>query len=193
MTDELLKKMQEITLERKELFHGKIIDVAIDTVRLPNGATGKRELVFHPGGVGIVAINPEGKILLVKQFRKPTESILLEIPAGKIDSRDHGHAYETGLRELEEETGYTTPKMELVTASFLSPGFSDEKLWIYYTDQLEKVANPLPQDEDEVLEIYAYTLAEAKAAIATGLIEDAKTIIGIQHWELLSLRGSAHA
>ena len=189
MTDHLMDKMREVTAARKEIFHGHIIDVAVDTVVLPNGNTAERELVFHPGGVGIVAINADNKVLLVKQFRKPTEEILLEIPAGKIDSRDHDQAYHTGLRELEEETGFTTPSMEKVTASYLSPGFSNEKLWIYFTDQLVKVDNPLPQDDDEVLEIYAYTLDEAKAAIESGAIIDAKTIIGIQYWELKILRG----
>lgn len=193
LTDHLMGKMREVTAARKEIFHGHIIDVAVDTVVLPNGGFAERELVFHPGGVGIVAINAEGKILLVKQFRKPTEEILLEIPAGKIDDRDfddsdHDKAYHTGLRELEEETGFTTPAMEKVTASYLSPGFSNEKLWIYFTDNLVKVDNPLPQDDDEILEIYTYTLDEAKAAIENGDIIDAKTIIGIQYWELKTLR-----
>ncbi len=184
------ESMHEKTIERTWLFKGNIIDVAKDTVLLPMGGTATRELVFHHGGVGIVAITEDKKILLVRQFRKPLEKVLLEIPAGKIDSRDEKDPEHTACRELEEETGYTTNYLEKVAATYLSPGFSNEKLWIYYTDELIKVEDPLPQDEDENLEIVRYTLEEAKAAILSGEIEDAKTVIGIQAWELKTLKES---
>lgn len=175
--------MTEKTLKRETLFKGNIIEVALDTVSLPNGGVSQRELVFHPGGVGIVAID-QGKIILVRQFRKPLEKVLLEVPAGKRDEKDHQDPKETALRELEEETGFTTQNLEKVCEVYLSPGFSNEKLWIYYTDQLIKVPNPLPQDDDELLIVERYTLEEAKKAILNGEIEDGKTIIGIQYWEM---------
>lgn len=189
MSQSLFEKMQEKTIERTWLFKGHIIDVAKDTVSLPNGGTSTRELVFHNGAVGIVAVTPEDKIILVQQFRKPVEEVLLEIPAGKIDSRDAKDPIHTALRELEEETSFTTEKLELLTAMYPSPGFSNEELWIYYTDKLIEVENPLPQDDDEFLEIVYLSFEEAKEGIRSGKIKDAKTIIGIQAWELKRLKG----
>lgn len=181
---------EEKTIERKEIFHGKIVDVFLDDVQLPNGGTAKRELVFHPGGVGIIAITEENKMMFVKQFRKPLEKVILEIPAGKIDPGEGRHPEETGSRELEEETGYRAKEMKKVGGMYLSPGFSNEMLYLYHAIGLEKVENPLPQDEDEVLELYELTLAEAKAAIADGTICDAKTMYAVTYWELLQANGA---
>jgi ADP-ribose pyrophosphatase len=179
---------EEKTLERKPLFKGQIIEVAIDTVQLPDGSTSTRELVFHPGGVAIIPITADHKMLMVKQFRKPLEKVILEIPAGKIDPGEGGQTEATARRELEEETGYQARDLKFVTAMYVSPGFADEKLTIYAAHDLVKVENPLPQDDDEVLELYALTLAEAQAAIASGEICDAKTIFAVQYWELEQLK-----
>lgn len=179
---------EEKTLSRKEIFKGHIIEVALDQVQLPNGDIGERELVFHPGGVAIIPITPENKLVLVKQFRKPMEKVILEIPAGKIDPGEKNRPQAGAARELEEETGYRAAALQPVTAVYLSPGFADELLHIYYADDLVKVDNPLPQDDDEVLELYELTLEEAKAAQAEGLICDAKTVFAIQHWELQQLK-----
>ncbi|MFV0560158.1 MAG: NUDIX hydrolase [Enterococcus sp.] len=177
------EQFEEKTIQRKELFKGKIIDVVLDDVQLPDGQTAQRELVFHPGGVGIIAFDAQGRLLLVKQFRKPLEKVILEIPAGKIDP---GEAPEkTALRELEEETGYRASSLTHVTTMYLSPGFANEQLHIYHANEITKVENPLAQDEDEVLELYAFTLDEAKQAVAAGEICDAKTLYAILYWELL--------
>ena len=176
---------EEKTINRTELFHGKIIDVFLDDVSLPNGGTAKRELVFHPGGVGIIAITPENKMLFVKQFRKPLEKVILEIPAGKIDPGEGDHPAVTGARELEEETGFTAAEMKHVGSMYLSPGFSNEMLHLYHAVELTKVENPRAQDEDEVLELYVLSLDEAKKAMKDGLICDAKTMYAITYWELL--------
>lgn len=175
---------EEKTISRKELFKGKIIEVALDDVRLPDGGTAQRELVFHPGGVSVIAVTPEEKILMVKQFRKPLEKVVLEIPAGKIDPGEGTKPELTATRELEEETGYQANSVEFVASMYLSPGFSDELLYVYEAKGLHKVENPRPQDDDEVLELYALTLKEAKAAIKSGEIADAKTIFAVQYWEL---------
>ncbi|WP_375178940.1 NUDIX domain-containing protein [Enterococcus rotai] len=182
------EEFEEKTISRKEIFKGKIIDVVLDEVRLPNGETGTRELVFHPGAVAVIPITADHKMIMVKQFRKPMEKILLEIPAGKIDPGEHDHPKETAERELEEETGYRANKFTFVTSMYVSPGFADELLHIYYAEDLEKVPNPRPQDDDEVLELYTLTLDEAKAEIASGLICDAKTIFAVQYWELQQLK-----
>lgn len=179
---------EEKTIARKEIFHGKIIDVFLDDVSLPGGGTSQRELVFHPGGVGIIAITDENKMIFVKQFRKPLEKVILEIPTGKVDPGEDDQLDVTGARELEEETGYQAKVMVPVTSMYVSPGFANEKLTIYHAQGLTKVENPLPADDDEVLEIYELTLAEAKKAMKEQQICDAKSIFAIQYWELLELK-----
>ena len=105
---------EEKTIESKKVFEGKIIDVRVETVEFPDGRTAYRELVDHPGGVGIIAVTPEGKIPLVKQYRKPFEKTMYEIPAGKLDKGEE--PLKCGKRELQEETGYTARE-------FISLGF----------------------------------------------------------------------
>lgn len=183
------EEFEEKTVTRKTLFTGHIIELAVDDVQLPNGEMAKRELVFHNGAVGIIALTDDQRILLVRQFRKPLEKVILEIPAGKIDTTD-GDTLETAKRELEEETSYQGKNWEFVMEFSSAPGFTNEILYIYQATDLVKVANPLPQDEDELIELHSLTLEEAKAAIASGEIYDAKTILAIQHWELMSLRGT---
>lgn len=180
---------EEKTIKRETLFTGKIIEVALDEVALPMGGTAKRELVFHPGGVGIVAITPSEKMLFVRQFRKPLERVILEIPAGKIDPGEGSHPEVTGARELEEETGYRPQKMTKLASMYLSPGFANEMLHLYLAEGLEKVENPRAMDEDEVLEVYELTLDEALERMKTGEICDAKTIYAIQYWQLALAKG----
>lgn len=180
---------EEKTIKRDTLFTGKIIEVALDEVALPQGGTATRELVFHPGGVGIVAITPEEKMLFVRQFRKPLERVILEIPAGKIDPGEGTHPEITGARELEEETGYRPQKMTKLASMYLSPGFANEMLHLYLAEGLEKVENPRAMDEDEVIEVYELTLDEALERLQTGEICDAKTIYALQYWQLAIAKG----
>ncbi|MEY8445908.1 NUDIX hydrolase [Enterococcus ratti] len=178
-------QFEEKTIKRKEIYRGAIIDVMLDEVRLPNGDHAKRELVFHSGGVGIIAFDEQNRLLLVKQFRKPLEKTILEIPAGKIDPNESQTPERTAARELEEETGYRAENFQQVASMYLSPGFANEIMYIYHATHLKKVLAPLAQDEEEVLELYALTLPQAKQAIADQLICDAKTIYAIQYWELM--------
>lgn len=180
---------EEKTVKRETLFSGKIIEVALDEVALPQGGTATRELVFHPGGVGIVAITPAEKMLFVRQFRKPLERVILEIPAGKIDPGEGSHPEITGARELEEETGYRPQKMTKLASMYLSPGFANEMLHLYLAEGLEKVENPRAMDEDEVIEVYELTLDEALERLQTGEICDAKTIYALQYWQLAIAKG----
>lgn len=182
------EEFEEKTISRKEIFKGHMIDVFLDEVQLPNGEMSTRELVFHPGAVAIIPITADNKMIMVKQFRKPMEKVLLEIPAGKIDPGEHDNPRVTAERELEEETGYRANRFTFVTSMYVSPGFANELLHIYYAQELEKVPNPRPQDDDEILELYTVTLDEAKAEIASGLICDAKTIFAVQYWELQQLK-----
>ncbi|MDR2464821.1 MAG: NUDIX hydrolase [Streptococcaceae bacterium] len=188
-----MKKIEDFyekTLDRKMIFNGKIINVAVDTVELPNGmGTAERELVFHPGGVTVIPITDEGKIVLVRQFRKPFEKLILEIPAGKIEPGEYDDLEAAAKRELEEETGYKPNAFKKLTEVYLSPGFCDELLRIYFATSLEKVENPRPQDEDEVLEVVELTFEEAKLAEKEGLICEAKTVMALMYWELMRLKG----
>ncbi len=178
-------KFEEKTISREILYNGKIIDVVVDDVLTPNKKKAKRELVFHNGGVGILAITKEEKMILVKQFRKSVEKSLLEIPAGKIE-KDETDPLGTAKRELEEETAYQAENMKEIARFFPSPGFSNELLYLYEATDLVKVDNPLPQDEDEFLELIEVSLEEAKEKVASGEICDAKTMYAILYWEIQS-------
>lgn len=178
-------KFEEKTIRRETIYNGKIIDVVVDDVLVPNGKMAKRELVFHHGGVGILAITKEEKMILVKQFRKPLEKSILEIPAGKIE-KDETDPLGTAKRELEEETTYQAGSIKEIAKFVPSPGFSNELLYLYEARDLVKVANPLPQDEDEFLELIEVSLEEAKEKVASGEICDAKTMYAILYWEIKS-------
>lgn len=176
---------EEKTISREEIFKGHIIEVVKDTVELPNGlGESTRELVFHPGGVAVLAVTNEKKIVLVRQFRKPLEKIIYEVPAGKLEVGERQNLSAAILREMEEEVQLTTDSIKKIAEFYVSPGFTNEMTFLFLAENLQKVANPRPQDPDEVLEIHEVTLAEAKKLVATGEICDAKTIIALQYFEL---------
>ncbi|HEY0323512.1 MAG TPA: NUDIX hydrolase [Pyrinomonadaceae bacterium] len=161
-------------LASEEIYHGRIFDVSVYTVR-ENDQTYKREVVHHPGGAGVVAVFDDATIALVCQYRHPTLRYLLELPAGKLDSPERPE--ECAARELEEEIGVRAGRMEKLAEFFTTPGFCEEKLWVYLaTDLIETVQN---LEGDEQLEIVRVTFERAFEMIADGEIEDAKTIIGI--------------
>jgi len=166
---------EEKTMKCERVYEGRIINVRVDTVELPNKKYSKREIVEHPGAVGIVPVTKDKKIILVKQFRKPVEEILLEIPAGKIESQED--PYKCALRELEEETGFTTDRVEKLLEFYSTPGFSNEVIHIYLAENLE-IGN-INLDEDENIEIIKLSIEEVLDKIQTGEIKDAKTIVGI--------------
>ncbi|MBM7542466.1 NUDIX hydrolase [Amphibacillus cookii] len=181
-----MKKFEEKTIKTEEIFKGKIINVTVDDVVLPNGQKSKRELVRHPGAVAIIAVTKEKKLVMVEQYRKPLEKSILEIPAGKLEPEEN-HAV-TARRELEEETGFTSADLEYVTSFYTSPGFADELLHIYYTDQLEVMEEKRELDEDEFVEVHEYNLSELKALQESGRIHDVKTVFAIQYLQLRHLQ-----
>ncbi|MFU2206474.1 NUDIX domain-containing protein [Streptococcus pluranimalium] len=175
---------EEKTLKRATIFEGHIFTVAVDDVELPNGlGQSKRELVFHNGAVATLAVTPEDKIILVKQYRKAIEGISYEIPAGKLEVGEAGSEKEAAARELEEETGYAG-ELTFLYEFYTAIGFCNEKIKLYLADQLTKVPNPLPQDDDEVLEILELSYDDCMAMVASGQIQDAKTIIALQYYGL---------
>jgi ADP-ribose pyrophosphatase len=166
---------EEKTVESEYIYRGKIINLRKDIVKLYNGRTSVREIVEHKGGVGIVAVNEKGKIILVKQYRKPYDEAIIEIPAGKLELGEEPSV--CASRELEEETGYVPVKLDLLTIMYPSPGFTNEKLHIYYCSEMKK--GTLHPDEDENLEIMYVDFKAAVDMINNGEIKDAKTIAGI--------------
>ncbi|ASW51480.2 TPA: NUDIX hydrolase [Streptococcus suis] len=176
---------EEKTIERTEIFKGHIFDVVVDDVQLSDGTMSKRELIFHRGAVCILAVTPEGKMILVKQYRKAIERAIYEIPAGKLELGEEDTLEDAALRELEEETGYTSDKLTLLADFYSAIGFCNERIRLYLADNLIKVENPRPMDEDEVIELHEVTLEEALNLLATGDICDAKTIMAIQYLQLM--------
>ncbi|MBM7646221.1 ADP-ribose pyrophosphatase [Scopulibacillus daqui] len=174
--------LNEKTIHSKTIYEGKIIKVRVDDVTLPNGGTSKREIVDHPGAVAVIALNSEGKLLLVKQFRKPLEKVIYEIPAGKLEPGEDPK--QTALRELEEETGYKCKEMSHVVSFYTSPGFANELVHIYFTDSLIEGQKHL--DEDEFLENIEVDLEAAVDMIRDQRIFDAKTVYAVQYMQLIS-------
>lgn|SRR5690606_3750512 len=177
-----MKMFEEKTTQTKVIYEGKVVQLQVDDVLLPNGKEAKRELIKHPGAVAIIPITKDKKIVMVEQYRKPLEKSIIEIPAGKLEKGESPEI--TAVRELEEETGYTTKKLTKVTSFYTSPGFADEIMYIYVSDELEKLDFPPALDEDEFVEIHELTLAEAKQYIQEQRIHDAKTIYAILYLEL---------
>ena len=165
----------EKTISSEVKYAGKIITTRVDTVELPNGKIASREVVEHPGGVGVAAITENNELLMVRQFRAGPKKVLLEIPAGKLERGEDPTA--CGLRELEEETGYTAKEFFKVSEAYATPGFAEELLHIYVAKDLVKTkTNP---DEDEFLEIEKIPISDLKRMIETTEICDAKTVIAI--------------
>lgn len=175
-----MEDFTEKTISSETIFQGKIIDVRLDEVTLPNGKTSRRELVCHSGAVAVIAITEDGRIIMVRQFRKPLDRPLVEIPAGKLEQgEDPEH---TARRELEEETGYRCTQLQYVTSFYTSPGFANEIIHLYYSDQLQKGE---PQtDEDEFVEVMEVTLHEALELSRAKEIYDAKTAYALQYLQL---------
>ncbi|PTE75047.1 ADP-ribose pyrophosphatase, partial [Staphylococcus equorum] len=167
----------EKTLHKESIYKGAIIDLEVHDIELPDGQTSKRELVYHNGAVAVCAINPDNQVILVRQYRKPAEKTLLEIPAGKLEINEERES--AAKRELEEETGYIAENLELITEMYGSPGFSNEKISIYLAKDLK--IGEMNLDDDEFIELETYNIEEITIMLQNKEIEDAKTIIALQY------------
>lgn len=167
--------IEEKTISSDRVYTGKTISLKVDTVEVPNRGYQKREIVEHNGAVGIVAITPENKVVLVRQYRKAVEKELWEIPAGKIEIGENPK--ECAIRELKEETGYSAENMKLIHKFYTSAGFSNQKIYIFLAENLIQGERNL--DEDEFLEVHEIDKDEVYNMIARNEIEDAKTSIGM--------------
>lgn len=169
-------KLDEKTLQEDLKYTGDFIKVVRSTVELPDGRVGHRDIVRHPGAVAIVAIKDNGMILIVEQFRKPVEKVLLEIPAGKLDAGEN--PMEAAKRELEEETGYSCSHIQYLGKIATAPGFCDEYIGIYKAIGLTKGETDF--DDDEFINLKEFSLEELKDMVRQGKIEDGKTIAALQ-------------
>lgn len=181
-----MKKFEEKTIISENIFKGKIISLQVDQVSLPNGKQGEREIVKHPGAVAVIPVTADGKIIFVEQYRKPLERSLIEIPAGKIEPNEAPEI--TAVRELEEETGYTTSNLTYITSFYTSPGFANEIIHLYFTDELEKLAVEVLGDEDEFVELVELTLEEAIQYEVEQKIFDAKTSYALLYLQLKGMK-----
>lgn len=166
--------MEERTLESKRIYQGRQVNLRLDTVVLPSGRSTTREVVEHADCVAIVALDSEDNAILVRQFRKPAQRVLLEIPAGGIEPGEG--PIQCALRELEEETGYIAAKLERLGGFYSSPGFCTEFLHLFLATELKKGASGA--DEDEIIEVVPIPLAQIPNLISSGEICDAKSIAG---------------
>ncbi len=157
------------------LYKGKIFDVVLEKVTLPNGAVKDREIVRHPGASAMVPLLDDGRVVLIKQYRHAVGEFVWEIPAGTLEPDEA--PMECARRELVEETGYEATNFEKLTEILPAPGYTDEHIHIFLATGLQAVDQRL--EDDEVLELQPTVLETALAMVAQGEIRDAKTIAGL--------------
>ncbi len=169
---------------KKSIFKGRIIDLWVETVTLPNGATAELEIITHPGAAAVVPMKDETTVVMIRQYRHAVGGFIYEIPAGKLPPGEDPR--ECAMREVEEEIGYKVGNLEPLLSFFTTPGFTNEVIHIF----LGKDLQPGTQDlgADEVLEVLEMPIDKAIALIKEGTIRDGKTIIGLQ-MAYLQLKG----
>lgn len=164
--------LEEKQLKKEYIYNGKVINLRVDTALLPNNTTASREIIEHPGGVCVVPLTNDNCLLLVKQFRYPYFESILEIPAGKRNSKDED-PLECGKRELREETGATAEKFIDLGTLYPTPGYCDEIIWLYAATGLTIGEQDL--DSDEFLNVEKIPFDTVLDMIMSGEIKDAKT------------------
>ena len=167
---DLMEKM----VSSQTIFEGKIIKVTLDQARLPDGTLAAREVVYHPGGVAVLALDSDNTVYLVKQFRYPLQELLLELPAGKLDHGSDEDALLGAQRELSEETGLEAAKWTYLGYTLASPGFCTEALHMYLAQDLTRKGQHL--DEDEFLDVVTMPFDQLVRQVMDGTITDGKTV-----------------
>ncbi|MGL5805335.1 MAG: NUDIX hydrolase [Xenococcaceae cyanobacterium] len=161
-------------LQQRLFYKGRKFDYEVIRLRLPNGVVGDWECVRHPGGALVVPVTPDGKLVLVKQYRFAIEGRILEFPAGTVEINED--PAETIKREIEEETGYRAGSWKNLGKFALAPGYSDEYIYAFLAQDLEKLEKPPKQDDDEDIEVVLMSPEELEKAILAGVAIDAKSI-----------------
>ncbi|MBE7022782.1 MAG: NUDIX hydrolase [Ruminococcaceae bacterium] len=165
----------EKTIKQEQIFEGKIITLRRDTVKLPNGNEATREVVEHPGGVAVVALDEHNEVYMVRQFRYPFGEVISEIPAGKLDAGED--PFDCCVRELAEETGLSAGHYDYLGKFMLSPGFCREWIHIYLARDL--TTGDAHLDADEFLEVEKRPLVDLVEQVMNNELTDAKTVMGI--------------
>jgi len=176
-------ELYEKTLESQRVFTGRVLKVRLDQVELPSGGTSSREIVDHPGGVAILALDEDNNILTVTQYRYAYGKTLLEIPAGKLEYGED--PYSAAMRELREETGATTDKLTPLGEIYPTPGFCNEIIRLYLAKDLSW--GEMDPDEDEFLRVERIPFSVMLERVLSGEITDAKTAIAVMKAKLLEL------
>lgn len=167
-------KLGEKTVQKHSVYEGKIINVRCDDAELPDGRPCKRELVEHPGGAAVVC-EYEGKIAFVRQYRYAYGEELLEIPAGKLEKGEDPML--AAMRELSEETGFRAERLSLLTVLYPSPGYTNEKIYLYAAHGVTRGQSHL--DEGEFLDLVMLPVEEALRMVQDGVLRDAKSIAAL--------------
>jgi len=165
----------EELISSRRIYEGRVVNLRVDRVRLPSGRETEREIVEHGGAVGVVAVDEHGDVLLVRQYRSALGRALLEIPAGTLGEGESARA--CALRELKEETGYSADRAEELYAFYSSPGFSNERIWLFLATGLK--AGPQDPETDEIIEVVKLALTKAVEMVEAGEICDGKSILGL--------------
>ena len=169
-----MTRLKEKRLSSKNVFKGSLLDIFVDEVQIHNDKRKIREYTKHPGAAAVIPILPDGNIGLIRHYRYPTNQIHIEVPAGKIDFGEEIEA--TAKRELQEEIGYIPQKLTFLTKINPCIGYSDESIWLYLGEDLERVDHI---KTDESIEFYPVPFNKAVELVWAGKITDVKSIISI--------------
>lgn len=169
-------------IDSRLIHDGRIVKLSVDRVRLPNGNVAELEMVRHPGAAAVVPVDDRGRVLLVRQYRYAAGGWLLEVPAGKLDPGESPES--CAVREVEEETGSRAGRLVPLGWILTTPGFTDEKIWLYLATELQPSRQEL--QADEVLTVESLLLDEAVRQALSGEIQDAKSVCAL-------LRAAEHA
>ena len=172
------KNMEETTISSKNIFDGRVIHLHLDEIKLPNGKTGSREYCTHNGAVCVIPITADNEVICVRQYRYAIRKPLLEIPAGKLDSKDE-NPDDAVRRELREETGATSENITFLGLYYGSPALINEKIYMYMAQDLNY--GECDPDEDEFLEVIKIPLKNMVDMVLRGEIEDGKTQSAVLH------------
>ena len=171
-------------LTTKRIYDGRVVNLRLDTLDIGDGKSVTREIVEHRGAIVVAAIDPEGRVLLVRQYRHPAGQTLLELPAGTLEVGEDPMV--TATRELQEETGFYPGSIKKVAAFYSAPGFCTEVLHLYVAGDLRP--HRLQGDDDEDIEVVPMELPHAIELVLSGEIKDAKSIAGLLLVKTLSER-----
>jgi ADP-ribose pyrophosphatase len=168
--------LREETIDSREVFQGRLLQVRSDRIRLPDGAQASREYIVHPGAVMVVPLLDDGRLVMERQWRYPLAQVMLEFPAGKLESGEP--TLQCAQRELFEETGYRAREWALAGALHNAIAYSNERIEIWFARGL--TAGERHLDEGEFLDLYLCSVDELDRRCAAGEVTDAKTLVGLQ-------------